>query len=87
MKLLEVTKSELAKVKPNEKFLVRCFKGHEWNLISRSDILLLDTVFLNFIRSVDTDVDIIKKTSSGQQKYKKVTIGGVNDFSTRSKWY
>lgn len=69
--LLEVAKNELAKVKPGEIFLVRdLFKGYEWNRISRSDRLLLGTLFLNFIRSVDTDVDIIEKTSSGQQKYK-----------------
>lgn len=69
--LLEAAKNELVNVKPSEIFLVRdLFKGYEWNRISRSDRLLLGTLFLNFIRSVDTDVDIIEKTSSGQQKYK-----------------
>lgn len=69
--LLEVAKNELVNVKPNEIFLVRdLFKGYEWNRISRSDRLLLGTLFLNFIRNADTDVDIIEKTSSGQQKYK-----------------
>lgn len=60
--LLEAAKNELVNVKPNEIFLVRdLFKGYEWNRISRSDRLLLGTLFLNFIRSVDTDVDIIEK--------------------------
>lgn len=69
--LLEIAKNELDKVKPGEIFLVRdLFKGYEWNRISRSNRLLLGTLFLNFIRNVDTDVDIIEKTSSGQQKYK-----------------
>ncbi|MFB1050508.1 single-stranded DNA-binding protein [Paraliobacillus sp. JSM ZJ581] len=69
--LLEIAKNELDKVKPGEIFLVRdLFKEYEWNRISRSNRLLLGTIFLNFIRNVDTDVDIIEKTSSGQQKYK-----------------
>lgn len=70
-KLLEVAKRELVNLKPGEVFLLRdLFKGYEWNRISRSDRLLMGILFLNFIKSTGTNVDIIEKTSSGQQKYK-----------------
>lgn len=55
----------------NEVFLVRdLFKGYEWNRISRSDRLLLGTVFLNYVHSSKTHLIPIEKTSSGQQKYR-----------------
>lgn len=55
----------------NEIFLVRdLFKGYEWNRISRSDRLLLGTLFLNYVHSSETQLEPIEKTSSGQQKYK-----------------
>ncbi|NCC86742.1 MAG: single-stranded DNA-binding protein [Clostridia bacterium] len=69
---LEIAKSELVYLKSGEVFLVRdLFKGYEWNRISRSDRLLLGTLFLNFIKSFDINVIDIEKTSSGQQKYLK----------------
>lgn len=53
-----------------ERFLLRdLFKGYEWNRISRSDRLLLGTLFLDFIKTVDIGVVPIEKTSSGQQRY------------------
>ena len=55
----------------NEIFLVRdLFKGYEWNRISRSDRLLLGTLFLNYVHTSGTRLEPIEKTSSGQQKYK-----------------
>lgn len=55
----------------NEIFLVRdLFKGYEWNRISRSDRLLLGTLFLNYVHTSGTRLKPIEKTSSGQQKYK-----------------
>ena len=55
----------------NEIFLVRdLFKGYEWNRISRSDRLLLGTLFLNYVHTAETHLESIEKTSSGQQKYK-----------------
>lgn len=55
----------------NEIFLVRdLFKGYEWNRISRSDRLLLGTLFLNYVHTFVTHLEPIEKTSSGQQKYK-----------------
>ena len=68
--LLDIAKSELINLKPVEIFLVRnLFKGYEWNRISRSDRLLLGTLFLNYIKSDDMGIVPIEKTSSGQQRY------------------
>ena len=70
--LLEIAISEISNVNPGEIFLVRdLFKGYEWNRISRSDRLLLGTLFLNYINSINNVVTPIEKTSSGQQRYKK----------------
>lgn len=61
---------EIANLSEGEKFLVRdLFKGYEWNRISRSDRLLIGTLFLNFIKSDEVCVEPIEKTSSGQQRY------------------
>ena len=70
--LLEVAKEELKNLNYEEIFLVRdLFKGYEWNRISRSNRLLLGTLFLNYIKSTDIGITPIEKTSSGQQRYKK----------------
>lgn len=70
--LLDMTKRELANLKSGEIFLVRdLFKGYEWNRISRSDRLLLGTLFLNYIKNDNMGVTPIEKTSSGQQRYRK----------------
>lgn len=56
-----------------EIFLIKdLFKGYEWNRISRRERLLLGTLFLNAVRSSATNIAIIEKTSSGQQRYKKL---------------
>lgn len=63
--------NETKKLNANEIFLVRdLFKGYEWNRISRSDRLLLGTLFLNYVHSSEIQLEPIEKTSSGQQKYK-----------------
>lgn len=70
--LLEIAISEISNISPGEVFLVRdLFKGYEWNRISRSDRLLLGTLFLNYINTANNEVTPIEKTSSGQQRYKK----------------
>ncbi|WP_077611616.1 single-stranded DNA-binding protein [Clostridium sp. Marseille-P2415] len=70
--LLETAKEEIKNLKSGEVFLLRdLFKGYEWNRISRSNRLLLGTLFLNYIKSNDICVVSIEKTSSGQQKYRK----------------
>lgn len=70
--LLEIAKSETSNLLLGEVFLLKdLFKGYEWNRISRSDRLLLGTLFLNYIRTTKNGIDAIEKTSSGQQMYKK----------------
>ncbi len=70
--LLEISKEELINLNSEEIFLVRdLFKGYEWNRISRSNRLLLGTLFINYIKSTDIGIVPIEKTSSGQQRYKK----------------
>lgn len=72
--LLEIAKLETENIQIDEIFLLKdLFKGYEWNRISRSDRLLLGTLFLNHIRSANVGIDAIEKTSSGQQLYKKVS--------------
>lgn len=62
---------ESKKLYSDEIFLLRdLFKGYEWNRISRSDRLLLGTLFLNYVHTHGTHLEAIEKTSSGQQKYK-----------------
>ena len=71
--LLEIAKTEIEKLNSEEIFLVRdLFKGYEWNRISRSDRLLLGTLFLNYTKTTDNGITPIEKTSSGQQKYRKI---------------
>ncbi|WP_304507608.1 single-stranded DNA-binding protein [Anaerotignum sp.] len=49
--LLDIAKSKIINLKAGEIFLVRdLFKGYQWNRISRSDRLLLGTLFLNYIK-------------------------------------
>lgn len=70
--LLEIALSEIPNVKPNEIFLLRdLFKGYEWNRISRSDRLLLGTLYLNYVNTSNDEVTPIEMTFSGQQRYKK----------------
>jgi hypothetical protein len=68
--LLDIAKAELENLLQGEIFLVRdLFKGYEWNRISRSNLLLLGTLFLNYIKTNDIGIVPIEKTSSGQQRY------------------
>jgi hypothetical protein len=70
--LLDIAKNEISNIDPGEIFLLRdLFKGYEWNRISRSDRLLLGTLFLNYINTANDEVTPIEKTSSGQQRYAK----------------
>jgi len=53
-----------------EIFLLRdLFKGYEWNRISRSNRLLLGTLFLNRINNENLEIRVSKKTPSKQQRY------------------
>ncbi len=74
--LLEIALSEISNVRPSEIFLLRgLFKGYECIRISRSDRLLLGTLFLNYVNTVNNEVTPTEKTSSGQQRYTKSLIG------------
>ncbi|NLN46090.1 MAG: single-stranded DNA-binding protein [Clostridiaceae bacterium] len=56
-----------------EVFLVReLFYGYKWNRIPHKDRLLLGILFLNHVNKASGDLDAIEKTSSNQQKYKKM---------------
>ena len=71
--LLENAVMETKNVLPGEEFLLRdLFKEYEWNRISRSDRLLLGTLFLNHVKTFKGSIVAVEKTSSGQQKYRKV---------------
>ena len=71
--LLSKAVLESKRILSNEIFLVKdLFKGYEWNRIPRKDRLLLGTLFLNYINKEKSDIVPIEKTSSGQQKYKKI---------------
>lgn len=73
--LLEIAKKEINNISTGEVFLLKdLFKGYEWNRISRSDRLLLGILFLNYIKTTESGVDAIEKTSSGQQKYEKTLV-------------
>ena len=69
--LLVIAIEETINLNQDEIFLVRdLFKGYEWNRISRSERLLLGTLFLNYVNNTDGEIKAIEKTSSGQQKYR-----------------
>lgn len=71
--LLEKAVNETAKLSDGEVFLLRdLFKGYEWYRISRSNRLLLGTLFLNKISNENLDITASAKTSSDQQKYQIV---------------
>ena len=68
--LLEIAIKETINLKTNEVFLLReLFKGYEWNRIERKDRLLLGSLFLNYVKNENSNIKILEKTSSGQQKY------------------
>lgn len=70
-KLLNTAIKETENLNQGEVFLVRdLFKGYEWNRISRSERLLLGTLFLNYVKTSKAFIQAIEKTSSGQQKYR-----------------
>ena len=69
--LLNIAIKETENLSQGEVFLVRdLFKGYEWNRISRSQRLLLGTLFLNYVNTSKASIEAIEKTSSGQQKYR-----------------
>jgi len=71
--LLELAIKETENLNDGEVFLVKeLFKGYEWNRIPRKDRLLLGTLFLNHVNGHAGKMQPIEKTTSGQQKYRKI---------------
>ena len=71
--LLDEAIKETENLNEGEVFLVKdLFKGYVWNRIPRKDRLLLGTLFLNQVNKMDSSIKAIEKTSSNQQRYKKV---------------
>ena len=64
---------ETENLNAGEVFLVKdLFKGYVWNRIPRKDRLLLGTLFLNRVSKMSGKLKAIEKTSSNQQRCKKV---------------
>lgn len=73
--LLNMAVKETANLNEGEIFLVKdLFKGYLWNRIPIKDRLLLGTLFLNYVHMTNCDLQTIEKTSSHQQRYKKVHL-------------
>lgn len=71
--ILEEAISESNNLEVGEVFLLRdLFKGYRWNRIPHRDRLILGILFLNYVNSKDNYLQAIEKTSSNQQRYKKV---------------
>jgi hypothetical protein len=70
--LLVMAIEELKNLKSGEIFLLKdLFKGYEWKRIKVNDRLHLGTSFIHAVASEELGVEIIEKTSSHQQKYRK----------------
>lgn len=70
--ILNFAVNETSKINSGEKFLLKdLFKGYEWNQISRSDRLLLGTLFLNHVHISKVGILAVEKTTSRQQQYLK----------------
>lgn len=73
--LLVLAQKETQKLDVDEVFLVKdLFKGYFWNRRPIKVRLLLGTLFLNFVNKTGDSIVTIGKTSSNQQKYKKVRL-------------
>ncbi len=71
-KLLDDAINETRNLKDGEIFLVKdLFMGYIWKRIPHGDRLLLGILFLKHAKQTDS-IQIIEKTSSKQQRYKKV---------------
>ena len=72
-KLLDDAINETRNLNDGEIFLVKdLFMGYFWKRIPHGDRLLLGTLFLNYVNQTTGSIQKIEKTSSKQQRYKKV---------------
>jgi hypothetical protein len=71
--LLDQAIREVDQLFDGEVFLIKdLFKGYEWNRIPIKDRLLLGTLFLNYVNKTSGNIVAIEKTSSNQQRYRKI---------------
>jgi len=71
--LLNEAIKETTNLNTNEIFFVRdLFMGYKWNRIPHRDRLVLGIIFLNKVNSGEVDIQAIEKTTSNQQRYKKL---------------
>jgi hypothetical protein len=72
-KLLDDAINETRNLNDGEIFLVKdLFKGYFWKRIPHGDRLLLGILFLKHVNQSTDCIQIIEKTSSKQQRYRKV---------------
>jgi len=72
-KLLDDAINETMNLKDGEIFLVKdLFMGYIWKRIPHGDRLLLGILFLKHVNQTTGSIQVIEKTSSKQQRYKKV---------------
>lgn len=72
-KLLDDAINETRNLNDGEIFLVKdLFMGYLWKRIPHGDRLLLGTLFLRYVNQTTGSIQKIEKTSSKQQRYKKV---------------
>lgn len=71
--ILDIAINETKELLVDEIFLLKdLFKGYTWRRIPLSERLLLRTLFLNYVITNEINVKVIEKTSSNQQRYKKI---------------
>jgi Domain of unknown function (DUF1413) len=71
--LLAEALEETKNLEKSEVFLVKdLFKGYVWKRYGINERILLGTLFLNEIKKRSTEIEILDKTSSNQQKYMKL---------------
>lgn len=70
--LLKAALEELDKLESGEEFLLRdLFLGYLWNRIERGERLMFGNMFLHHVRTNRTDVEVLPRGTSGQQRYRK----------------
>ena len=71
--LLDDAINETRHLKDGEIFLVKdLFRGYIWKRIPHGDRLLLGILFLKHVNQTTVSIQVMEKTSSKQQRYKKV---------------
>lgn len=68
--LLNHAIDELHNLKKGEKFMVKdLFVGYLWNRELKADRLTVGTLFLNYANNHQSQLKILEKTPSNQQRY------------------